>query len=73
MKGNKIYGVPFNREIGRLFLDKTISAFFLINSTYDVINKRKIEKPFIVDLYGRHKRLNILNIGCGACADVPLL
>ena len=66
------YGAPFNREVGRMFLDKSISMLSILNPTKNLKSK-KISKPLIVRLYKDNRDLRVLNLGCGACGDVPLL
>lgn len=67
----KIYSCAFNREIGRLFHDSEISAWALLNPIYNK-EKKQTESPLILKLWERFGELNILNVGCGGCGDIPL-
>ena len=59
-------------EIGRSFLWAEQSLLALKNPLYNA-SAGELENSLAVRLYRSKKRLKILNIGCGGCADIPLL
>ncbi len=65
--------VPSTGIIGRMFgADRSIMSSIIWGSYYSA-TYGIVTTPLIQELYDVNGSLNILNIGCGGCADIPFL
>ncbi len=64
--------IPSTGEIGRSFLWNQQSLLFFINPLIDASSGRLCSKSLATKIHEKKGSFQVLNIGCGGCADIPL-